>query len=561
MSLLCAFLLLLAAPTPTVLESVVPQESGVGALIPVPLTDLSAADRLIREQLQKERSKLRAKTESQGVPDSARADAFGEMGKLYHAYEFWEAAQACYRNARILMPQDLDWAYLLGRLYESQGKPQKAVEHYQQAARIAPDDLPTLLRLAQAQLGLNRLDLAEPLFQEAISRDPYPSSAAALVGRGKISLSRGDPDQAIEYFEAAIAMQPQANSIHYPLAMAHRQLGDVEKAREHLQKRGSEQPSFPDPLTEELRELKTGKQFFWSQGTVALSEGRFAEAAEAFRKMVAADPAEPIAHMDLGTALLHLGDVSGALTKYQEALSLSSGNPRLHYNLGLVYTLQKAHPQALEHYQTAIELDPGLEKAHFNAANLLMRLQNQGQAEGHYARVVELNPSDAFARFMQAMALVRLGRYQAARSLLEESRRALPEDIDLTHALARLLAASPDSSVRNGGLALELLQEVFKAQKEFAFEHVETLAMAFAETQQFERAVQVQQRMIEEVSQGGRTDLAELLEENLSRYRRGQACRQPWRDDDPVFLPVPGELAPLRSSSEAGPVSPTSEQR
>ena len=102
---------------------------------------------------------------------------------------------------------------------------------------------------------------------------------------------------------------------------------------------------------EELRKVRTGKQFFWSQGTVALSEGRFAEAAEAFRQMVAADPEEPIAHMDLGTALLQLGDVSGALARYQESLRLSPGNPRLHYNLGLVYTLQKAYPKALEHYQ------------------------------------------------------------------------------------------------------------------------------------------------------------------------------------------------------------------
>ena len=548
----CFFLLFLVVPAPAFSRSALLQESGGRALIPVPDPDLSAAERLIREQLEEEQSRLRAKTESQGVSDSARADAFGNMGKLYHTYEFWEAAQACYRNARILMPQDFRWAYLLGRVYESHGEQQKAVEHYQQAARIEPDDLATLLRLAEVQLGLNRPDLADPLFQKAISRDPYPSSAAALVGRGKIALSRGDPDQAIEYLEAAIAMQPQANSIHYPLAMAHRQLGDLEKARAHLQKRGSEQPGFPDPLMEELRELKTGKHFFWSLGTVALADGRFAEAAEAFHKMVAADPAEPIAHMDLGTALLQLGDVSGALTEYQEALRLSSGNARLHYNLGLVYTLQKAHVKALEHYRLAVALDPGLEKAHFNAANLLMRRQDQGKAERHYARVIELNPGDAFARFMQAMALIRLGRHQEARSLLEESHRALPEDVDITHALARLSAASPDSTVRNGPLALQLLQEVLEAQEEVAFEHVETLAMAFAETRQYDRAIEVQQAMIEEVSQDGRTDLVELLEENLSLYRRRQACRQPWRNSDPVFFPVPGDLAPLRSSPETG---------
>ncbi len=515
--------------------------------MPVPHPDLETAERLIQEQLRLERSKLSARIEGQGVSASARAEALGRMGMLYHTYEFWEAAEACYRNARTLMPREFRWIYLLGRLSEGRGQPHEAVEYYQQASSIEPDDLATILRLAGVQLALNRPDLAEPLFQEAISRDPYPSSAAALAGLGKIFLARGDPGRAVEYFESALAMQPQANSIHYQLAMAHRQLGDVEKAREHLQKRGSQQPDFPDPILEELRELKTGKQFFWSQGTIALSEGRFGEAAEAFRKMVAADPAEPIAHMDLGTALLQLGDVSGALTEYHEALRLSSRNPRLHYNLGLAYTLQKAHPKALEHYRTAVNLDPDLEKAHFNAANLLMRLQDQGQAERHYARVVELNPSDTFSRFMQAMAFVRLRNYQEARSLLEESHRAFPEDIDITHALARLLAASPDDTVRDGRLALEFVREVFNAQQDIAFEHVETLAMAFAEARQFEKAAQVQLEMIQEVSQGGRGDLAALLEDNLSRYQKGQACRQPWRDDDPVFSPVPGKLAPLGS--------------
>ena len=351
-------------------------------------------------------------------------------------------------------------------------------------------------------------------------------------------------------------MQPEASSIHYPLGMAYRQIGDIEKAREHLRKRGTKTPEYPDPLMEELRQVRTGKQYFWSQGTVALSEGRFEDAVEAFREMVAADPQEPIAHMDLGTALLQLGDVNGALAKYRESLRLSPGNPRLHYNLGLVYTLQKSYLKALEHYQNAVELDPEFENAHFNAANLLMRLGNMAQAGQHYGRVNELNPSHAFAQFMQAMTLVKLGRYQAARTLLETSHKALPEDIDITHALARLLAASPQSTVNDGRMALKLLEGVFQSQNEVAFEHIETLAMALAMSGQFNRAVQVQQAMMNEVKQSGRADLAGLLEENLNRYRSGQPCRTPWRADDPIFSPVPGDLAPLRSAGEGADPAP-----
>ena len=519
-------------------------------LIPIPNPDLSTSERLIREQLQLERSKLLVKTQNQKVQALDKSNAFGQMGQLYHIYEFWQAAETCYRNALSLIPREFRWTYLLGHLSEGQGKLQEAVDRYQRALTIKPNNLPTLLRLAEIQLTLNRLDLAEQLFQKAISIESDLASAVALTGLGKISIAMDNPKQAIQYFKKALEIQPQANSLHYQLAMSYRHLEKLEIARQHLQKHGLVQPSFHDPIMENLRELKTGKQFFWSQGSIALSEGKYTKAVESFRKMLKADPNEPLAHMDLGTSLLQLGDVSGALNEYQRALDLSSGNPRLHYNLGLVYTLQNSYSKALEHYRRAINLDPELEEAHFNAANLLMRMKNQREAKQHYAKVIALNPSDTFARFMQAMASIRMGRYQDAQSLLEESRRAFPKDLDITHALARLLAASPDKQFRNGPLALKLLQEIFNTGQEvIGFEHIETLAMAFAETRQFEKALQIQQTMIQEISQTGRNDLVKLLEENLYLYQNGQTCQKPWRDDDPVFSPVLGGLVPLHSSS------------
>ena len=35
------------------------------------------------------------------------------------------------------------------------------------------------------------------------------------------------------------------------------------------------------------------------------------------------------------------------------------------------------------------------------------------------------------------------------------------------------------------------------------------------------------------------SELVTSLRDNLALYQRGQACRLPWRDDDPVFFPVP----------------------
>lgn len=270
-----------------------------------------------------------------------------------------------------------------------------------------------------------------------------------------------------------------------------------------------------------------------------------------FRHSLDTKPRDARTLQQLGQALYAQGKYGEAIRHYRQALELQPSSAETHAYLANALLQQDHAEEAIRHYSRALEIKPGFVEAHLHAANLLMARGSYARAEGHYTRVVELNRGHAFARFMQGMALIRLGRYQSARSRLEESRQALPDDVDITHALARLLAAAPDDRVRNGPLALQLLQKVFQAQKEVSFEHVETLAMAFAETGQFQRAVQMQQAMIEDVSRGGRMDLAAMLQENLGRYRRGQACRKPWKDDDPVFSPLPGKWGALESPSGA----------
>ena len=261
----------------------------------------------------------------------------------------------------------------------------------------------------------------------------------------------------------------------------------------------------------------------------------------------------------------------GAAQQYAGALRVSPGNPMLHYYLGTTLMGLHSDEDAAEHYQAAIRSNPGFKEAHFQQANLLMRLQRYEKAIPHYATVVELDaglgaqilPGDSgdgqllqmngLARFMQAMALIRLSRYVEELAVLEEGLEVFPGQADMTHALARLLAACPDHKIRNGGRALQLLKPLFEGQDGLDLESVETLAMALAETGQFERAVQVQRAMISDLEGNQRFDLARLLADNLALYECGQPCRLPWREDDPVFSPVPAAMEPLGPATNTRP--------
>ncbi len=506
-------------------------------LEPVPFPNLSAMEESVRTQLEHFQDELKALIQDPGAADKQLAAAYGRLGKLYQTYALLEGAAACYRNALKLAPRDLRWPYYLALLYEAEGDLQKAGSHFQKVLELNPFDMPALLGTARSELDRGRALEARKYFEQALELDP--ASAAALVGLGEIATDVRDFDQAVDHYEKALELQPDATSIHYPLAMAYRQLRKVDKARLHLSKRGEGAVKFSDPLLKDLERVKTGRWYQRQQANSFFDAGRYEEAAQIFRQMVDKDPTDAVVLMDLGAALAQLGQIEEALKQFNEALQYSDSKSRIHFHMATSFTQMGWEKQAIEHYRSAIETDPTFREAHFQLANVLMRQELFEEAIPHYQRVVDLDPGNAFAHFMGAMTLIRTRRWKEARMGLEKGLAALPDDTDLGHALARLMAACPEAAIRDGRKALILLQKVLEQGKSAEFEHIETLAMAYAEIGEFGRAVQVQRMMIAEVTRGKRLELAELLQDNLDRYERREACRTPWRDDDPVFYLAP----------------------
>jgi len=383
--------------------------------------------------------------------------------------------------------------------------------------------------------------LAKGLFERAVAIDP--SQAVAQEGVGEIALSKGDFALAIRSLEAALKLQPEATNLHYPLAMAYRKMGDVTNALAHLQKKGSGKPTVPDPLMDQVMDLKRGQRALWVQGNKALAEGRLADAIKAYEEMLAtADKADPIPRIHLGVAMAQAGNLKGAVEQYQQVLRMAPGSAVAHYNLGVLSLELKSEREALNHFNATVALDPGFRLAHFQMANVLMREDRFAEAASHYQRAIELGFDNEFVRLMKAMALVRIMRYADAKAELDNGIAALPESTDLALALARLLAACPDASLRDGPRALRLVEQLLKSNSSPDFELLETYGMALASVGKFREAANLQSRMIADLEKMKKNDVVAELEGNLGRYKHGQTCALPWRDNDPIFSPQPRKM-------------------
>jgi tetratricopeptide (TPR) repeat protein len=509
-------------------------------LLPIPQPTPST-DPAVQKQIEDSWSEFQAISEEKGVGEEELANAYGQMGMVYHAYGFVDAAAVCYQNAHSLAPREFRWPYYLGRLYQDEGDNNHAIIYFKIAQQLRPDDLGCLVNLAETYQADGQADLAKGLFEKALTIDP--SQAAAMAGLGEIAVSKGEFALAIRSLESALKLQPEATTLHYPLAIAYRKTGDITDALAHLQKKGAGKPTLPDPLMDKVTALKRGQRALWVEGNKALAEGRYPDAIKAYEEMAAAaDEADPVPRIHLGIAMAQAGDLKGAIGQFQQVLRIAPRSAIAHYNLGVLSLELKSEDEARKQFNAAIDLDPGFKLAHFQLANLLMREGRFADAISHYTQAMELGLDNDFVRLMRAMALVRTRRFTEAKAQLDEAVSALPESTDLRLALARLLAACPDKSLRDGPRAIRLVDELLKSNPSPDLELLETYGMAMASVGKFKEAANLQRYMIDGLERMNRNDLVADLKINLGLYERGQACALPWRDNDPIFSPRPGKM-------------------
>lgn len=491
------------------------------SLLPVPFPDLGALEAPVAEQLRQTQELLSQRLDT-GVDGAGLARTYGELGRLYHAYGFTEPAEACYRNAMRLAPDDARWPYLLGHVRQTSGRLEEARESYERALTLRPGHVAALVRLGEVYAGLDRPDDAEQVLRRALAIDP--SAVAARAALGRVELSRRRFAAAVEELETALEQAPHADRLHYPLAMAYRGLGRLDEAREHLARSGKVGLKADDPLVDELDDLVRGEAVHLIRGRMAFRAGRYRDAADEFRKAVAARPESARARVNLGTALGMIGERPAAIEEYRRALELDPDDATAHFNLGLLLAEDGDRDAALEHLAAAVRAEPDDPEARLRLARMLERAGEPEQALTQYEALLEIDEDSEGARLGEAETLVRMGRHQEARRRLEEARSALPESGLLAHALARLLAASPDPSVRDGEQALELALRVARARP--SAPHLETVAMALAELGRCADAATWQRRALE-ATEPDAAAVRPARQAALERYLEGPPCATP----------------------------------
>ena len=490
---------------------------------PVVLPRLVGLEPAVQDQVRARHAAVLAAEGNAQASPAALADAYGGLGLVLQAAGFYEAAEHAFLNAQAGAPDAVRWPYYLAHLYQLTGQRGRALERFRRVVELDPSNLPALVWLGEMYLDQGQPAAAERVYDQALALQP--ASPAVLAGIGRAALARGEAALAVTWLERALAVDPAATSLHYSLGMAYRELGRLELAEQYLRQRGGGAPRLPDPLLQESTGLLDSPLAHERRGSRALSAGRHAEAAAAFRAGLALAPDDPTLRHRLGVALDMAGDTAGAMAQFEAALAVAPGLADAHFSLGELLSRNGRYGEAIASYEAAVRSRPSYVDARMALADTLSLAGRLADAAAEFERVVEADPASDQAWMGRGVALIQLGRHREAGDWLDRAQLVHPGHPLLTNLLVRVLAAAPDARARDGERALALANE--RLRGDTSIETYESLAMAYAEAGRYTEAATWQRRAIAAAQQAGQGPRARSLAANLARYEQGRPSRSP----------------------------------
>ena len=190
-----------------------------------------------------------------------------------------------------------------------------------------------------------------------------------------------DYRQAAEYFEKAIAVDPDDPKGYINLGVAYSMLNEHDKSLE----------AFKNAIKVDSTSVEAWRNL----GITYQARGEYEEAAKAFAKVVELSPDDYDGLFSLGDMYFQLGEHQKALESYKKAAEIKGDDAALQYQIGATLFILEKYKEAGQAFQTSAALskdkDPDLYKdALFNLGVSYLKMQDYDAAITTLQRVLAI---------------------------------------------------------------------------------------------------------------------------------------------------------------------------
>ena len=276
--------------------------------------------------------------------------------------------------------------------------------------------------LLVAAVGCTKKSTGEQIFQKLTGKTPIPmkKTAGEYVQMAEYSLDREDIDQALEYCQKALELDPKSGEAYFVIGVANMMNHNLDIA------------------------------------------------AENFNKALELDPKVSMAHAYLGSIYFSQGDYGKSVEQYGKVLDKAKHMALFNNHRGLAYLMMGKLDKARKDFDDAIKKEPEDGAGYDNAALVLILQNKNHEAREMLEKAVSINPELPGPYESLGILGILNGNYKAARENLNKSL-----DLDDTSFLALYLIYYIDK--KEGAQADKVLEAALKSDLKLSYEGLKVL--------------------------------------------------------------------------------------
>ena len=350
---------------------------------------------------------------SQAVKPKKEAEYFFKLGEAAFITDKLMLAEAFYDSCIFISPTHFQAHFSRAIARENTGNPEGAIIDYSILIHLNPEFTEALWSRAVLHFQLHHYELADHDFSKLLKlpevetnavyfQQRYPDSGVSKVATlktmrahiynylGMVANKLAQYDQAFDYFDEALSIEPDNADILVNRAQTFETVGNLTSAKKDLRTALS---IHPDNLLAKYNLARLQEE-----------STSYNDLIDTYSSIIQDTPGFPEAYAKRGLARMNNGDLNGALSDYDSAILYGSGDPVLWMNRGIL-KLKLSNPDgAYSDLSKAIELRPDLENAWLNRGNALMKLKKYEDAVQNYDVAIMYYPDFAMAYYNRGIA-------------------------------------------------------------------------------------------------------------------------------------------------------------
>lgn len=302
-------------------------------------------------------------------------------GSLAHALELRgqiEQAITAWRTYRNFAPDDPNAPFRLAALLAGEENLNEAVDLYEEVVRLQPGDPAPLVALGRLYVRAEQGSIAVETLRRAVQIDEtrfdsWYNLATALHGYG-------DPNDAIDAYESALALNSENPDCHNALGVAFRERGDFAEAVHHGERAIKLHPGAPE--------------FLNNLGAALILTARAGDAVEILERARSLNPGDGEILNNLGVAYMGLGRLDESIACFEAALSTQEDWADVHHNLGNALRQANRLDDAEPHFKRALSINPDNFQIYGSYAVALLSMNRPADAIASYRKAITLAPEE-----------------------------------------------------------------------------------------------------------------------------------------------------------------------